>query len=596
MSDMEVPESCKALSVDFVIVDGNSQMEVVEDDIVQDLRKIGITVNTIKKSNEDYLATEKSGDYNMLFASTWGAPYDPHSYLESWGTASHVEHSAINGLEPPLTRDDLLAKIENVQGELDVSVRAGKWREILLDIHQQALFLPLWGSRIPYVLNGRFAGFVPSNQAYTYPINTVRVLSGSKNVTIAAGSAAGTLLDSVGPLNPHLYYPNQIFAQDWVFEGLCSYGQDGVIQPALAVSWKEESIGQGQRVTFQLRQGVQFHDGTEFDCQAVKLNFDHVLQESVKQRHAWHGTPQFLSNWYCNNDFEFVLETSKPYYPLLQELTYVRPLRIASPSSFPNGTDTDPAIANSCIPGGFGGEKWDHIESNITCGGLTVPIGTGPFRFVSAEALTEDIDHTITFQSHANYWGAVPDIDFAILRYYENTDDVFNDLVAGKLDMSLGRGPLTSKQVQDVRDKYSTTLTVSHSEVLQNSFLIMNTGRVPTNDIATRRAIIHAINKGKFIDEEFAGLEQPVAQLLPRSAPYCDVDLNPKWSYDIEKAMFINCPAPNEGISAAAKGGIAAAVVVAVGLAVFLLHLILREKQGKPVFGLKPKQVEMVSA
>lgn len=595
-SDMEVSESCKIQSVDFVIIDGNAQMEVVEDDIVQDLRKIGINVKTIKQSNEDYLATEKNGDYNMLFASTWGAPYDPHSYLESWGVASHVEYSAINGLEPPLTRDDLLAKIEGVQEELDLGVRSDKWRDILSDVHQQAIFLPLWGSRVPYVLNVRFSGFVPSNQAYTYPIHTIRVLSGSKNVTIAAGSAAGTLLDSVGPLNPHLYYPNQIFAQDWIFEGLCKYGQDGVIEPALATSWKETSIGEGQRVTFQLRQGVLFHDGTEFDCQAVKLNFDHVLEDTVKQRHAWHGTPQFLSNWYCTNDFEFVLETSKPYYPLLQELTYVRPLRIAAPSSFPNGTETDPTLANSCIPGGFGGEKWEHIEKNITCGGLTVPIGTGPFRYIGADALTEDIDHTITFQSHANYWGGAPDIDFAILKYYENTTDVFDDLVAGKLDMMLGKGPLSSKQVKEVRDNFSTTLQVHHSDVLQHSFLILNTGRVPTNDITTRRAIIHAINKGKFIEEEFAGLEQPVSQLLPRSSPYCDVDLTPKWSYDADKAMFLNCPTESGGVSAAAKGGIAAAAIAAVGLAIFVFHLIRREKQGKPVFGLKIKEVDMVSA
>ena len=509
--------------------------------------------------------------------------------------ASHVEYSAINGLEPPLTRDDLLTKIKVAQEELDYSARAEKWRDILSDIHQQAMFLPLWGSRIPYVINARFSGFVPSHQAYTYPIHTIRVLSGSKNVTIAAGSAAGTLLDSVGPLNPHLYYPNQIFAQDWVFEGLCYYGQDGVIEPALAVSWIETSIGQGQRVTFQLRQGVKFHDGTDFDCQAVKLNFDHVLQEVVKKRHEWHGAPQFLSNWYCNNDYEFVLETSKPYYPLLQELTYVRPLRIAAPSSFANGTDTDPATANSCNAGGFGGEKWDHLEKNITCGGLTAPIGTGPFRYIGAEALTEDIDHTITFQSHINYWGGAPDIDFVILKYYENTTDVFNDLVAGKLDMALGKGPLLSNQVKDVRDIHSATLEVSHSDVLQHSFLILNTGRVPTNDISTRRAIIHAINKGKFIEEEFAGIEQPVEQLLPRSSPYCDVDLTPKWSYDMDKAILINCPT-NEGISAAAKGGIAAAVIAAVGLALFVCHLILREKQGKPIFGLKVKEVDMVSA
>jgi hypothetical protein len=59
--------------------------------------------------------------------------------------------------------------------------------------------------------------------------------------------------------------------------------------------------------------------------------------------------------------------------------------------------------------------------------------------------------------------------------------------------------------------------------------------------------------------------------------------------------MFINCPT-DDGISAGAKAGIAVAVIAAVGLAVFVFHLIRREKQGKPVFGLKAKEVDMVSA
>ena len=47
----------------------------------------------------------------------------------------------------------------------------------------------------------------------------------------------------------------------------------------------------------------------------------------------------------------------------------------------------------------------------------------------------------------------------------------------------------------------------------------------PTSDIVTRRAIIHAVDKSRFIKEGFAGLEQPVYQQM-QSAPYCNVELN----------------------------------------------------------------------
>lgn len=568
-------------------------MASVEDDIVEDLQKIGITVNTIKLDSEAYSETEKNGDYHLLFARTWGAPYDPHSYLESWQVPSHVEYSAIGGLEAPLTRDELLGKIEAVQGELDVEAREAQWHEILQDIHKQAIFLPLWGSRVPYTMNRRFTGFTPSNQAYTYPINNVRILSGSRNVTVAAGSGGGTLLENVGPLNPHQYSPNQLFAQAWVYEGLLSYGQDGAIEPGLAESWDEIYLEEGgQRVTFQLRQGVKFHDGTDFNCAAVKLNFDHVLHEVVRERHSWHGTPQVLSNWFCNGDFEFVVETSKAYYPLLQELTYIRPLTIAAPSAFVNGLDSDPATENSCLAGGFGGVKWDHIEEAITCGGLSAPIGTGPFKFIGSEPLTDDIDHTITFQGHADYWGGAPEIDYVHLKYFENTDQVYDAMLDGSLDMTLGSGPLTSPQIRELHLKHSAQVKVSHTDVIQHTFVIFNTGRVPTNDIETRRAIIHAIDKNRFIQEELAGLEQPVEQLLPETAPYCSIDLTPKWSFDLNKATLLNCPA---GLSVAAKSGIGAAVVLALGLAAFVCCLIRREKAGKPMFA-PPKDVELVSA
>ena len=80
---------------------------------------------------------------------------------------------------------------------------------------------------------------------------------------------------------------------------------------------------------------------------------------------------------------------------------------------------------------------------------------------------------------------------------------------------------------------------VRHSEVMQNALVIMNTNKAPTSDIVTRRAIIHAVDKSRFIKEEFAGLEQPVYQQMPFSAPYCNVELNPTWAFDFEKAQLL---------------------------------------------------------
>ena len=187
-------ENCKKMTLDFVIRDNNVQMAAVEDDIVRDLAKIGIEVKTRALDAEAYTAAEYSGDYHMMFGKTWGAPYDPHSYLNSWKGAAHAESSALGGLEPPLTKDGLMAMINDAQIQTADSVIAAKWEEVHQAIHSQATFLPLWGTRVPYVLNRRFTGFTPSTQMYTYPIESLRILSGSRNVTVAAGTSGGDLL------------------------------------------------------------------------------------------------------------------------------------------------------------------------------------------------------------------------------------------------------------------------------------------------------------------------------------------------------------------------------------------------------------------
>ena len=574
--------NCIQRNLDFVLKEGDPEHLSVEDDIRQDLAEVGLNVITRFVNSSDYVAIEENGDYNLFFTRSWGAPYDPHTYLSSWDVPSHVEYSAMGNLQNP-SREELLQRVAQVQRELDPTLVQDQWTDILTDIHNHAVFLPLWGTRVPYVLSRRLGGFTPSSQTYTYPIETVRILEGSPNVTAACGTSGGSMLQSAGPLHPHQYFPNELFTQAWLYEGLVSYGQDGEIGPLLAKSWVEETTSSGQRVTFTLRQGVKFHDGSDFNCSVANLNFDHVLSDSAKQRHSWMTIVKVLDNWYCNAQDQFVLETNEPFYPLLQELSYIRPLTMAAPSTFANGLDSHPELENSCNPGS---SKWAQIEAieGFNCLGLSAPIGTGPFKYVSRDLDEDGNDNHVLFARHEGYWGAKPEIEFLKIETFDTTNEVEEALLSGDLDMALGIGPLSAKQVQKLNVFHSDVVDVRHSDVLQNSVLVMNTNKSPTDDINVRKAIIHAVNKGRFIEEEFGGLEQPVSQFLPKSAPYCNIDMNPKWSYDLEKAMLLNCPEGRDDLSSGAIAGIAVGVAVGVGLVVFVLALIRGERQGKPMF------------
>ena len=58
-----------------------------------------------------------------------------------------------------------------------------------------------------------------------------------------------------------------------IYEGLLDYAPGGTgVVPVLATEW--EPSPDGLEWTFRLRQGVKFHDGTEFNAEAVKINFD----------------------------------------------------------------------------------------------------------------------------------------------------------------------------------------------------------------------------------------------------------------------------------------------------------------------------------
>ena len=113
-------------------------------------------------------------------------------------------------------------------------------------------------------------------------------------LTAASASAKPEILTyswpgNVGPLNPHLYSPNQMFAQAMVYEPLVRYMGKGKVAPWLAESW---DISSDQLTyTFHLRKNVVFSDGTPFDARAVKLNFDAILANA--ERHAWLGADFF---------------------------------------------------------------------------------------------------------------------------------------------------------------------------------------------------------------------------------------------------------------------------------------------------------------
>jgi ABC-type transport system substrate-binding protein len=559
-------QSCGSTSADFIVQKGDALLAAIEDDVRADLAKVGINLNTRFLEKEDFNSNMTSGNFHFCFSETWGPPYDPHSYASSWKSPDEAHFAALKGMKDP-TQAKLTTDISNVLLEENLQTRQQKWKGILTALHGQAIDLPFSGKRIPTVLGKRLAGFVAGQQQFDYPVHTLQVLSGSKTITVAPGAQSG-LFSTVGRLDPHTYRPNEFFANNWVYEGLVAYGADGIIEPALASSWVvTDKAGGGQEYKFTLRQGVTFHDGSAWNCAVAKLNFDHVLAQPLRtgDYHGWYDLPKQVHSWSCAGTYEFVVTTKNKYYPFLQELSYIRPLRMLSGAMFANGLTTDPKTHNSCHKG------WGTITGNgetITCAGIKGVAGTGPLKYIDTKS-----NGDAQFDRHAAHWRAMPQVETIIVKKYKDHLAVMAALLGGTLDAVVGAGVLQPADLKTLQTTYAADFHVFLGPPIQNRIIIMNANKAPTDDLTFRKVVMHSVNKAAIIDKELYGFAEPIDTLFPKNAPYSDVDLLPRWDYDIEKARLLRCPVTTSSTSSTSstKDGIDVGIVIAIIVGILVL-------------------------
>lgn len=120
--------------------------------------------------------------------------------------------------------------------------------------------------------------------------------------------------NEIREFNPH-NYKSSFPALDLVYEPLVRYMPDGTIKPALAKSWKISD--DGKTWTFQLRQGVTFHDGTPFDATAAKWNLDRWVGG---KDHDWLPTANLIQSIATPDKYTIVLRMKKFYYAVAEEI------------------------------------------------------------------------------------------------------------------------------------------------------------------------------------------------------------------------------------------------------------------------------------
>ncbi|KJF27669.1 nickel ABC transporter substrate-binding protein [Clostridium aceticum] len=305
----------------------------------------------------------------------------------------------------------------------------------------------------------------------------------------------------LGELNPHAYSPNQMFAQDMVYEALVTYGKGGEIEPQLAVDW--EISPDGKEYIFQLREGVKFSDGSEFNAHIAKKNFDAVLANF--ERHSWLDLIAQIDDTEVIDEHTLKVVFKNPYYPALQELALIRPLRFLGEAGFP--------------------------EDGSTAQRIEKPIGTGPW--VLSEVV---LGEYAVFTKNEYYWGTQPKVDKVVVKIIPDGETRAMAFEKKEIDLIYGSGLISLDSYKQLRDsgKYETGI----SQPLATRLLAINSNKGATKELAVRQAIQHAFDKQTLIDAVFYGTEVKADTLLAPNVPYCDLGLEP-YNYEVEKANVL---------------------------------------------------------
>lgn len=130
----------EALSIEMVFLGTSALQKALAEVFQGELAKVGIHIDLRAVEEGALVRRQRDGDFGMIFADTWGAPYDPHSFVSSMRYAGHADYMAQRGL--PI-KDALDQRIGQVLASTDEQQRAEQYRFILTTLHEQAVYLPI---------------------------------------------------------------------------------------------------------------------------------------------------------------------------------------------------------------------------------------------------------------------------------------------------------------------------------------------------------------------------------------------------------------------------------------------------------------------
>ena len=281
----------------------------------------------------------------------------------------------------------------------------------------------------------------------------------------------GLELDIPGfdPLKVGVYDTAATSAAALLFDTLTRLDEEGAPQPKLAQSWT--SSDDFKVWAFKLQPGVKFSDGTPFNAQAVKFNYDRMRDPNNHCRCAF----------YLSNIAEIEVPDELTLVFRLRDPTVNLPARLAS-SVVTNAYHSPTAVERL-------GEDYNRN-----------PVGTGAFVLKSWVA-----GDRLVLERNPNYWRpGYPRLDKVILRPLPDAQARFASLEAGETDI------IWDDNFDNIeKAKKDKSLVVYEHTGSGAAVYAFNTKVAPFDDLRVRQALVMAIDRTKWSQAVSNGLLQP---------------------------------------------------------------------------------------
>jgi peptide/nickel transport system substrate-binding protein len=307
-----------------------------------------------------------------------------------------------------------------------------------------------------------------------------------------------------------------------IYEGLVKTKAGGTeIEPSLAKSWT--STEDAKSWTFELQQGVKFHDGTAFNAAAVCANFERwynwkgILQSDAVTYYyvTFFGgfsdkkTPSLYQSCEAKDEDTVTINLTKPSASFLAAMSQAS-FSMQSPEALEK-YEADKVSGTAEAP------KFDGTY------GKEHPTGTGALKFESYTAQDK-----VTLVRNDDYWGQKAILDKVIFR-------TISDLAARRQALEAGE-----IQGYDNADPGDVEALRANYQVLQRpafnvAYVGFNQEQKPLDNPKIRQAIAHALNRDALIKAKYPAGSEVALEFMPPELQGYNEDVT-KYDYNVEKA------------------------------------------------------------